>query len=391
MRHHLSDGELRSHLDSELADDQAQHLAGCAECQSRLAPLAARRATATDRLAAVAPASTDPALAAGPALARFQSRFMQPEKVSMFNSLFRKSLRPLWTTLAVVVMLAGALAFEPVRAWAGQFLGLFRVQQVTVLPIDTTGLSALAGDEALGEQIAQVMSQAITYSQEPGEPQAAASAEEASHLAGFPVRVLDTDLSGPKFMVSDSAAFELTLERAEAQAIIDELGRGELKLPASVDGARISVNIPAGVTSAYGDCAALSEPEREGGPARGLSVRNCVLLAQMPSPVVNTPPDLDVAQLAEIGLQLTGMSAAEAHAFVETVDWGSTLVIPVPRNGHQYRQVPVDGVTGYLIYRVADDGVPARYTIVWVKAGIVYGLSGFGPAETGLALANSLQ
>jgi hypothetical protein len=120
-------------------------------------------------------------------------------------------------------------------------------------------------------------------------------------------------------------------------------------------------------------------------------VRNCVLLAQMPSPTVDAPPDLDVAQVAEVGLQLTGMTADEARAYSQTVDWTTTLVIPIPRSGHEYRPVTVDGVTGYLIYRMSDDGAPARYSVVWARDGMVYGLSGFGPAETGLALANSLK
>jgi hypothetical protein len=98
-----------------------------------------------------------------------------------------------------------------------------------------------------------------------------------------------------------------------------------------------------------------------------------------------------VAQLAEIGLQFTGMSPEEAHAFSQTVDWTSTLVVPIPRNGHAYEQVSVDGVTGNLIYRAGDDGVPARYTVLWVRDGILYALSGFGAPSEAVSLANTLQ
>jgi len=48
-------------------------------------------------------------------------------------------------------------------------------------------------------------------------------------------------------------------------------------------------------------------------------------------------------------------------------------------------------VMGNLIYRKSDDGVPARYTLLWVKNGIIYGLSGFGDPDAGLALANSME
>jgi hypothetical protein len=117
---------------------------------------------------------------------------------------------------------------------------------------------------------------------------------------------------------------------------------------------------------------------------------NCVLLAQIPSPTVNAPPDLDVQQLAEIGLQFTGMSAKQAHDFSQTVDWTSTLVIPIPRNGSTYKQIAVDGVTGYLIQRPAGDA--PQYALVWLKNGIIYAIGGFGSdTAAALAMGNSLK
>jgi hypothetical protein len=114
------------------------------------------------------------------------------------------------------------------------------------------------------------------------------------------------------------------------------------------------------------------------------------LLAQMPSPTVNTPPDLNIAQLAEIGLQFTGMSASEAHQFSQSVDWTSTLVIPFPRNAGTYEQVSVDGVTGTLITGGRGDG-GNHYSLIWIKNGIVYGLTGNGSSQQALALAQSIQ
>src|SRR4030095_14522087 len=127
------------------------------------------------------------------------------------------------------------------------------------------------------------------------------------------------------------------------------------------------------------------------GPADFDLVRTCVMLAQVPSPTVKTPPDLDVKALAELGLQFTGMTADEAHAYSENVNWTTTLVIPMPRNASSSRQVLVDGVTGTLMTRGADDGVPQRYTLVWVKQGIVSALSGFGTGSDAVALANTIH
>jgi hypothetical protein len=114
------------------------------------------------------------------------------------------------------------------------------------------------------------------------------------------------------------------------------------------------------------------------------------MLVQIPSPTVTTPPDLDVAQLAQIGLQFTGMSAEEAQTFSQTVDWTSTLIVPIPRNGAVYTQVPVDGVTGYLIQRPADDA--PQYAVIWVKDGILYAIGGLGSnSSAALEMADSLK
>jgi len=173
--------------------------------------------------------------------------------------------------------------------------------------------------------------------------------------------------------------------------VLDQAGRSDLQLPASIDGATISVDVPTGVTAAYGNCPVPAASGDAKAPDRNITLgrfNNCVLFAQMPSPSVNTPPDLNVGQLAEIGLQFTGMSAAEAHQFSQSVDWTSTLVIPLPRNAGTYQQVSVDGVTGTLISRSASGG---QYSMIWVKNGILYGLTGNGSSAQAVALAQSIQ
>ena len=87
----------------------------------------------------------------------------------------------------------------------------------------------------------------------------------------------------------------------------------------------------------------------------------------------------------------TGMSAAEAHAFCGTVDWSSTLVIPIPQNGGSSRTISVDGVNGTLIEMAPRDNFVGRYLLVWVKDGVVYSVGGKGSAGRALAAAASLE
>jgi hypothetical protein len=130
--------------------------------------------------------------------------------------------------------------------------------------------------------------------------------------------------------------------------------------------------------------------DASGTGSAGRRYPDCVALVQIPSPTVNAPPDLDVAQLAELGLQMTGMTPEQAKAYSQTVDWTSTLIIPIPKNAAVYQQVQVDGVTGTLIQRPADDA--PQYALVWVKDGIIYAISALGTdSANAIAMANSMK
>ncbi len=392
MHAHISHADLRAYFDRELpAARQAeaeQHLGGCPDCRVRLAAVAERAALVGTRIASLEPQRLEAPRPVAVAMAQFKQK-QRKDKVPMFKKIFSK--RPVWAGLSAVLVLAMAFSLAPVQAWASNFLGLFRVQQVQVLPIDTTQLSSLSNDSSLVKQISQLFSDSVTVSRKPGQPVVVANAAEASKAAGFNVRLLSAGQGSPRLTVQDGTAFEVVLNRQRAQAVLDQAGRSDLQLPASMDGATISVDVPTGVTAAYGNCPVPQASGDGQGPSKNITLgrySDCVLFAQMPSPTVNTPPNLNVAQLAEIGLQFTGMSAAEAHQFSQSVDWTSTLVIPFPRNAGTYQQVSVDGVTGTLISRNASGG---QYSLIWVKSGLLYGLTGNGSSAQATTLAQSIQ
>jgi hypothetical protein len=114
-----------------------------------------------------------------------------------------------------------------------------------------------------------------------------------------------------------------------------------------------------------------------------------MILAEIPSPVVSAPSNVNIAQLAQIGLEFTGMTREQAAAFTKSVDWTTTLVVPIPKNAAKYEQVQVDGVTGTLIQRPADDA--PQFVLIWVKNGIVYSIGGLGVnSQQAMDMANSL-
>jgi hypothetical protein len=306
----------------------------------------------------------------------------------MFKKLFASPLTRYGVPALLVLTLI--FAFPGARALASQLLDLFRVQQVAVVPVDVTGIGQLNGNDALAKQISQLISNSTTITKEPGDPVEANDTNQASELAGFTVRA-PAGMEPSRIRVTSGGAFTLTVDRAKAQALLEGAGRNDLVLPESIDGAEISVDIPSGVSLAYGTCPSPDkhddDPDRPG--ARAQDYADCVLFAQIPSPTVTAPPSIDVPQLAQIALEFTGMTSEDAKALTESIDWTSTLVIPIPRNDSTYEEISVDGVTGTLIQQ--SSGSDPEYLLLWVKDGIIYAISGLSSdAQRAIEMANSL-
>jgi hypothetical protein len=374
------------------------HLESCQQCQARQKVIEAQVSTVTEHLQFLSSPTQETGLSASSAWKKFNNEKLAQKESSMFRKLFTSPLIRYGVSAALVITLI--LAFPATRALAGELLNLFRVQRVTVVQIDFTGLQQLE-DEA-GPDISQLISDSVTMHDEPGDAVNVATVDEASQLAGFNVRAPQA-MTPSRISVMDGASFSLTIDRDKAQALLDEAGRTDLVLPKEVDGADVSITIPSSVSIAYGTCPEPStdsetareiERERQTSATRADLYADCIIFAQIPSPQVSAPASLDLARLAQIGLEFTGMSTEEAAEFVSTVDWTSTLVVPIPRNATSQQQVAVDGVTGALIERTVEDGDDApRFALFWVKDGIIYTIGGLGnqaDAQTALEIANSL-
>lgn len=390
MNRHLNDGQLRAALDHELDETGRLHLENCAACRRRQARILAETRQAVNGLSFLASPEGQTAPDAKSALLRFYQRNDSRKEISMFKKLFASaSLR---VGLAAAIILAVVFSFPQARAFAGQFLNLFRVQQVVVVPVDLTGIQSLTGNDTLGKQVSDLIASSVTTQQKPGTPVTAADAAQASQMAGFSVRV-PQGMNPSRFSVENSSAFTLKIDVAKAQALLNESGRTDLVLPASINGQDVSVTIPASVSVAFGTCPDPAVPDTgaqlNGGGSAGRRYPDCVILAEIPTPTVSAPADLNISQLAQIGLEFSGMTSDQAAAFVQTVDWTSTLVIPLPKNAATYDQVSVDGVTGTLIQRPADDA--PQFALLWVKNGIIYAISSLGTnSQQAIQMANSL-
>lgn len=388
------DGILRARLDGQLTKEESwtidRHLATCAACRLKVATLSQDAERVRAALATLAPGAwerfSDPQLA----YARFQDQPQaEPRLARYFSRVFSARWRPAWAGAALLAILVACFSFAPARSWAQRVLAMLRVQKIAVVSIDTQALQGLQAGSQSGKMIGQFISDNIVVTMR-SEPQNAADASQADQLAGFPVRLLTARSDAPKITVQGEGGFQMTLNRERLQGILDEFGRTDLQLPSSIDGALVAVHIPKAVMAVYGQC---PQPEKANSPnpPKASDLMGCLMLAQVPSPTVSVPPELNIQQLATLALQAAGMSEQDAQAFCETVDWTSTLVIPIPRDAGSYETTNVDGVQGTLItLRGWSHGMPG-YSLLWVKGGIIYSLTGFGSAEQAVPLADSLE
>jgi hypothetical protein len=286
-----------------------------------------------------------------------------------------------WSPVAVAASLVVAavvfLTWPPAQALAQDFLNLFRVKNFAAVQIDPSRFEALENEQVAIESL---MSDSIQVVQEPGKPQLAADAQAAGRQAGFEVRTARGVEGNPRVetYVQGQGVMTFTADVERLQSILDLLNISDVRVPAELDGAKITVTKPPAVVQTY------------------TFPRGRVTLMQSPSPEIELPPGVNLAQLGEIGLRVAGLSPDEARQFAGQIDWNSTLLVPIPANAAEFRNVQVNGVTGLMITSTSNqrNQVPMRRgatLILWAQDGMVFGLEGNTEVLDLLAMANTVR
>lgn len=372
---HPKDNLLRAFLDDELpgklSSQVREHVSRCAECSSRINLLrerAGRVKLHLDSLGPVGkPGSIQQAYSRLPII--MKKNQTKKEKFPTMNN-----RKPLWTALAVVAILAIALTITPVRAWASDFLGLFRVQKITVVQFDPEKAGQVSDSLTNQQDAIQLILDENLEMTEQGEKEPVASVEEAASRAGFTPR-LPAALAQANLSFQPGAQARLTIDQPAMQTVLDAID-ADVQIPAEMDGQVVTVTVPGAVVASL-NCAS---------EANELA-SDCVELYQMPSPTVDAPEGLNTDEIGAAMLQLLGMSPREARQISQTIDWTSTLVLPVPQDGEiQVSEIQVDGVSGTLLTGPQDN----KAMLLWVKDGFVYGLQVPGGVEEAQAIVASM-
>lgn len=278
-----------------------------------------------------------------------------------------------WFAAAASIAVVGfAFTLPPVQAAAEAFLDFFRVKQFTGVQFDPERLRSL---ESSGLSPEAIFGQVEPLTAEP-EPVSYATAADAGAAAGIRVRTpawVPPGYSSAEIMGSSEVAARITLNTAGLQAVLDTLGLADVELPEGLDGQVVTARIPPIVTQRFvnGD-------------------RN-IHVIQAQSPDVSFPAGVDLSKLAYAALRVLGMSREEAYRMSVTIDWRSTLIVPVPSQAVAYRPINVSGNEGLLVEGLAHDEDHPGGALMWSAGGETFAVTGPVSGEELLEIAQTLQ
>ena len=282
-----------------------------------------------------------------------------------------------WAAAIAGVLILGAALTQPsVRAAAMTFLDFFRVVNFAPVSVQADRLSQL-GEQ--GIDLPRILGQQTQRLQPPPAPRVVATAEAAGAAAGIALalpawRPVGLDLQ--RIEVKGSQAWRFTASTRKLEQVLTSLGIDDLSVPASIDGQAVTMSVPPVVRIVYGD-----------------QTRSAVLMESR-QPQVSLPAGTDVAQLAEIALRVLGVDREEAYRMAQSIDWRTTLLVPIPADVSNFRQVDIEGHAGLLMTmarRTARGRLPVESRILWSTGDRVFALIGNVPPNDLFDMAQSMQ
>ena len=274
--------------------------------------------------------------------------------------------RPLWRPLvaaaAALAVIVALFAFPAVRAGAQAVLDLFRVRNFVAVSFDPARLEKL---RALKQNSGMLVFDRQQVIQDPGKPVVEPSAAAAGAVAGFAVQspsFLPNGLVLDTVAVTGEGRARLGASTARLREILDALDLRDVQVPPNLDTQDLTVHMYPVVAQSY------------------RSEKHHLQLIQSRNPEVSMPAGVDLPRLGEIGLRILGMDAGEAHRLASSIDWRSTLLVPVPTTASSFRQVTVQGNPGLLVTTTGEEGGTKRRragnVLLWTQGDRVLALAG---------------
>jgi hypothetical protein len=280
-----------------------------------------------------------------------------------------------WAAMAASLALVSvAFTFPAVRAGAQAFLDLFRVVSVSAIAFDAERLDEIGQLDLSGLDLPRIVGENVEVLAESGAPTLVATLEDAAAAAGHRVLTPAWIPAGWELTtieVTGESAARVTVATEPLQLVLEGLGIDDVSIPTGLDGQQATMRVLPVVHLEYTNAAT-------GGQLQ---------LLQSRSPEVSFPAGLDLAALAEVGLRILGLERDEAYQLAQSIDWRSTLIVPVPAAGASFTEVDVAGNDALLIQPRDEFGG----LLLWASGDQVFALGGPLPAPELIEVAQTLQ
>jgi len=288
--------------------------------------------------------------------------------------------RPLWRPLvaaaASLAVLVALFAIPAVRVGAQAMLDMFRVRNFVAVSFNPDRFEKL---RSLKQDNAMLIFDRQQVDQDPGKPVVQPSTGAASAVAGF---MVETPSFLPSGMALDTVAVtgegraRLGASTARLRQVLDALDLDDVQVPPNLDTQDVTVHMFPVVSQSF------------------RSEKRHLKLVQSRNPEVGLPPGVDLPRMGEIGLRILGLDAGEAHRLAQSIDWRSTLLVPVPTTASSFRQVTVQGNPGLLVTSNGEDAQRrnrAGGVLLWAEGDRVFALAGTLDAGDLMQVAESVR
>lgn len=287
-----------------------------------------------------------------------------------------------WAAMAASLALVSvAFTFPAVRAGAQAFLDLFRVVSVRAVSFDAERLRELERLDFSGLDLPAIVGENVEVLAESGPPTSYATLEDAAAAAGHGVLTpawIPTGWELNRVEVVGENAARVTIATEPLRQVLEALGIDDVAIPAGLDGEQVTIRVPSVVHLEYTHTPADGQLQSLGGNLQLLQAR---------SPEVSFPAGLDLAAFAEVGLRILGLDRDEAYRLAQSIDWRTTLIVPVPAANASFTEVNVAGNDALLIQPRDEFGG----LLLWASGDRVFALGGPLPAPEMLEIAQTLQ
>ena len=277
--------------------------------------------------------------------------------------------------LGVVVVVS--FVFSPsVRASAQAFLDLFRVRQFTAVSFDPSRLERFKQQGQDNPMLAFARTDNL---QDPGParpfPTVGAAVGAAGFFAATPSYV-PAGYAADTVWVTGHGAARITIDVKKLRDVLNTLDIRDVTVPDAYDGKSATVTMTPVVMQRF-----------RSGDKR-------VMVTEAASPEVEVPAGVDLERLGAIGLRILGVSSGDADRLARSIDWRSTMLVPVPADAGSFREVTVHGAKGLMVTMMGESKEGRRRqgaVVLWTEGDRVHAVQGPLGGEELLQMAESVR